>query len=119
MNMTTQFQINEFINKLSQHPSGWIGIEEKGCCNRSFSENTQTVKYCIRSVSPTIDTVFFTVNKENNQYKIEVVFSDEKDTIYELPLGSENFEDLKNLERDIISNLQYDFQVKIRDELHL
>lgn len=68
---------------------------------KAFSQNSSIIKYKMDLTNGDIATIYFTVDKAQNKYNVEVIFVEDTATIYELPLSEECYLNLKELEAEL------------------
>lgn len=67
----------------------------------AFSQNDDIVKYKLCVTNGEIAAIYFTIDRIQNKYNIEVVFEKDPATVYELPLNENCYATLKELETEL------------------
>lgn len=107
MNSRVNDRLDDFIGSLldDKYNGEWICLNllVGSYDNNAFSQQSNIVKYRLDINSDKVMCVYFTADKMNEVYNLEVVFACESDQVYELPLSEEYWARLELLNDAILS----------------
>lgn len=107
MNSRVNDRLDDFIGSLldDKYNGEWICLNllVGSYDNNAFSQQSNIVKYRLDINSDKVMRVYFTADKTNEVYNLEVVFACESDQVYELPLSEEYWARLELLNDAILS----------------
>ncbi len=96
MNSRVNDRLDDFIRSLfyEKYNDQWVCVNSLKVLydNSAFSQQTNIVKYRLNINSDKVTRVYFTADKMNAVYNLEVVFACEDNQVYELPVDDKTYQ---------------------------
>lgn len=113
------FLIRTLTFATDKHKLKWICLNStiEGYDYSAFSQKFNIIKYRCYPEDSKISSIYLTVNKSNDDYILEIEFSDEKGIICELPLDKDHKTLLKELHEIIDLDIELSCARKVNSQL--